>query len=64
MSECKIESDGRDLFVVCDGKRIAKRGQPGTAHAKTWISIEPGYVVHDEKNGRELVVERRPVTRQ
>jgi hypothetical protein len=42
-----IESDGRDLFVVFDGKRIAKRGHPGTPQAKTWVSLEPGFEVYD-----------------
>ena len=43
--ECSVESDGHDLFVVFDGKRIAKRGKPGTLQAGTWVSLEPGYVV-------------------
>jgi hypothetical protein len=43
--ECKIVSEGSDLFVVLDGVKIAKRGHPGTPHAKTWISLEPGWVV-------------------
>ena len=29
------------------GRRIAKRGKPGTLHAMTWISSEPGVVVRD-----------------
>ena len=28
-------------------RRIAKRGKPGTLHAMTWISLEPGVVVRD-----------------
>ena len=43
--ECSVERDGHDLFVVFDGKRIAKRGKPGTLQAGTWVSLEPGYVV-------------------
>ena len=35
-----------DLYLIFDGRRIAKRGRPGTLHAMTWISLEPG-VVHD-----------------
>ena len=31
--ECTIESDGLSLFVVFDGFRIAKRGEPGTPQA-------------------------------
>jgi hypothetical protein len=35
---------GRDeVYVVFDGKRIAKR--TGTAYAGTWVSIEPGFEV-------------------
>jgi hypothetical protein len=30
MAECSIESDGKDLFVVFDGVKIAKHGQPCT----------------------------------
>jgi hypothetical protein len=33
----KAISDGNDMFVVVDGLKIAKRGKPGTSHAKTWI---------------------------
>ena len=43
--ECRVENDGHDLFVVFDGKRIAKRGKPGTLQDGTWVSLEPGYVV-------------------
>jgi hypothetical protein len=55
-SECKIESDGRDLFVTFNGLKIAKRGQPNTPQAGQWISLEPGFVVHGGKG--DLVVER------
>jgi hypothetical protein len=39
-----------DMFVEFDGKRIAKRGHPGTPQAKTWVSLEPGYVVTSSRN--------------
>lgn len=32
--ECRIESDGHDIFVVFNGVRIAKRGHPG--HSTSW----------------------------
>jgi hypothetical protein len=48
-------SDGNDLFIVFKGVKIAKRGEPGTPHAGTWISLEPGYVVRDRKGA--IVVE-------
>ena len=52
--ECVVEAvpedpsrpDGAtDMYLVFDGRRIAKRGKPGTLHAMTWISLEPGVVV-------------------
>jgi hypothetical protein len=43
-----IEDAGDDLFVVVNGLRIARRGRPGTKEAKTWISILPGWTVHQE----------------
>ncbi len=52
----EIVSDGDDLFVVADGVKIAKRGQPNTAKARTWVSLEPGWRVLDQ--GGALVVER------
>jgi hypothetical protein len=35
----------RDLFVVVDGVRIAKRGYPDSPQAGTWVSLEPGWEV-------------------
>jgi hypothetical protein len=52
----QIVSDGDDIFVVRDGVRIARRGHPGTPQAKTWVALEPGYVVLDADGGRELIV--------
>jgi hypothetical protein len=49
--QATLKRDGEDLFLVLDGVRIAKRGRPGTAHAETWISIEPGWVVLDRQDG-------------
>jgi hypothetical protein len=48
-----IEFDGHDLFVKLDGVKVAKRGQPGSAEAGRWISLEPGISVTDT----ELVIE-------
>ena len=54
--ECVVETvpedpscpDGAtDMYLIFDGRRIAKRGKPGTLHAMTWISLEPGVVVRD-----------------
>jgi hypothetical protein len=38
---------GEGLFIVIDGVRVAQRGLPGTLQAKAWVSLEPGYFVHD-----------------
>ena len=40
VSEATIESDGKDAFVVYNGVRIAKRGQPNSPEAGTWVSLE------------------------
>ena len=48
-------SDGSDPFIVRDGVKIAKRGHPGTKHAKTWIPLEPGWAVRDV-GARGLIV--------
>ena len=61
LPECAFEvaSNGPDdvsLYVVFGGKRIAKRGEPGTPYAKQWVSLEPGYVVRDITKD-ELLVE-------
>jgi hypothetical protein len=48
MDELKVAFDGDELVisVLVDGKwlKIAKRGGPGTRHAMTWISLEPGWM--------------------
>jgi hypothetical protein len=54
--ECKFESDGPDFFVIFDGCKIAKRGQPNTPQAGQWISLEPGFAVYGGTDA-ELVVE-------
>jgi hypothetical protein len=51
-----------DLYLIFGGKRIAKRGKPGTLHAMTWISLEPGVVVRDvpmadSESGWGMIVE-------
>ncbi len=48
--------DGKDLFLILDGTRIAKRGHPGTPQAKTWVSLGP-WSVTDIGDMEEIVVE-------
>jgi hypothetical protein len=48
---------GEDMFVVRNGKKIAKRGHPGTLQAKkTWISLEPGWQVFDADDGHAIEI--------
>jgi hypothetical protein len=58
LNNIEIVSDGDDLFVLADGVKIAKR-PPGTAQARTWVSLEPGWRVLDQ--GGALVVEHNGV---
>jgi len=58
MTQASIESDGVDVFVVYNGVRIAKRGDPNTRQAGTWVSLEPSYRVFDKDYPAKLVVER------
>ena len=57
MTEASIESDGIDVFVVYNGTRIAKRADPNTLQAGTWVSLEPGYRVFDKDYPEKLIVE-------
>jgi hypothetical protein len=52
----EVISDGRDIFVVVVGLKIAKRGHPGTSHAKTWIPLEPGWDVVDGENLETIAI--------
>ena len=54
--ECVVQITETDIYVIYDGVRIAERGKPGTPQAKTWISLEPGYVVYDTPNLSQIVV--------
>ena len=47
MAEVKMITERRDLFVVVDGIKIAKRGRRNTPQAGTWVSIKPGWEVLD-----------------
>ena len=58
MTEASIESDGRDVFVVYNGVSIAKRADPNTPQAGTWVSLKPGYRVFDNDYPEKLIVER------
>jgi hypothetical protein len=54
---CEIHRDDNDdVFVLVDGVKIAKRGLPNTRHAKTWIVLEPGWIVRDFDQGKSVEV--------
>jgi hypothetical protein len=50
-------ADGTDVFLVLDGRQIAKRGRPKTQHAGQWIPLEPGIVVHQRSPFDQIIVE-------
>jgi hypothetical protein len=58
----QFEFTRQNLYVLLDGKRIARRGDPDTPQAKTWVSMIPGCMVRDLdedtievwKDGRQL----------
>ncbi|MCC6888513.1 MAG: hypothetical protein IT536_08275 [Hyphomicrobiales bacterium] len=55
-SHVQMICDGKDMYVVIDGVKIAKRGHKGTPQAKTWVSLEPGWSVIDTKDGTGIEV--------
>jgi hypothetical protein len=50
-----LDEEGRP-FIVVDGTPIAKRGEPNSPQARTWVTIEPGWRVLDRADGA-LVIE-------
>jgi phosphoribulokinase len=55
--EVEFSEAGNEIVVVVDGLRIAKRGRPGTPHAKTWVLLEPGWTVRGVWEGGEYAIE-------
>jgi hypothetical protein len=55
-----VEENGQpEMYIECDGVRIARRG-----HARTWVSLEPGWVVRDHDYPNGIEVEYRDATVQ
>jgi hypothetical protein len=50
-------ADEQGIFIVIDGKAVAKRGDANSPQATTWVSIEPGWCVLDGLDGESIVVE-------
>jgi hypothetical protein len=53
----EMQSDGRDIFIVIDGVKVAKRGRLGTPEASTWVTLVPGWGIRDAADG--LVITHR-----
>ena len=63
MVDVRILSEGAtDMFVVVDGVRIARRGYPGTSHAGTWVSLEPGWEVVDDGRRNTIAITHNGVS--
>jgi hypothetical protein len=45
-----------ELFVVVDGIKIAKRGEPGSAYAGRWVALEPGWSIIEFEGGNRLQI--------
>ena len=54
---CEMRADHDGFFVIFNGMKIARRGEPDTPQAKTWVSLEPGYRVLDSADMTGIVVE-------
>ena len=51
LPKTEMASDGRDIFIVIDGVRVAKRGRSSTAEASTWVTLVPGWGIRDAVDG-------------
>jgi hypothetical protein len=45
MARAEIEYDGKDVYVVYNGRRIAKRGRTDSPQAFAWTSLDTPYTV-------------------
>jgi hypothetical protein len=52
----EIKEIGDEVFVLVDGVKIAMRGAPDSAHAGTWMAIEPGWTVLELSDGDTLQI--------
>jgi hypothetical protein len=54
--KCEMIGDGEAIYIVLEGVKIGKRRKPGAPQARTWVSLEPGYAVFDERSGKSIWV--------
>lgn len=45
LQNVEMVADETGLYVSVDGERIARRGEPGTAQAMTWVPLVAGWEV-------------------
>jgi hypothetical protein len=38
-----MKFDGHDLWIIINGKKVAKRGYPDTPEAGTWVALDPRF---------------------
>jgi hypothetical protein len=58
--ECMIETTDTDIFLVLDGVRIAKGGEPGTPEEESRIYLEPGIEVYEGEGFSAIVIDVEP----
>jgi hypothetical protein len=55
-SKLNYERTPGDLLLKLEGVAIAKRGQPNSDQAGTWIALEPGYEIIDSLDGDSILI--------
>jgi hypothetical protein len=58
-AKIEVEYNGFDLFVVYDGRKIAKRG--AGPQAGIWVPLEPGYSVFGDEHLKAIIIKRNGV---
>jgi hypothetical protein len=61
--KCVKEGGEVNLYIIIDGRRIAKRGDPDGPQARTWIPLDPDIIVRDgptrRDGGSSIIIEPR-----
>jgi len=61
---CIVEDGEPAIYIQMNGRRIAKRGHPDSPQRRTWISLDPEWVVRDHNYPHGVEVERVSVIMQ
>lgn len=54
----ELEMDSEAMYLLFDGARIARRGDPETEQVGTWIPLSPGWEIRDLWGGQAIEVLR------